>query len=256
MRTLTAFMHKEWIESVRTGKITLLALLFVVFGIMNPAVAKLTPWLLKQMAAGMAETGLSVSEVRIDALTSWAQFYKNMPMALLIFALVFSGVLTNEYAKGTLIPLVAKGLGRRKILASKGLMIAALWTVGFWTSYGITYGYNAFFWDNGAAAHLPFAAFGLYGFGLWLISLLLLFSTFADSGSGVVLGTVLLLAAVYLLGLLPALNDYAPVRLLETAKLAAGSGPPSDYAAALAVAAVWAAVNIGIAVLRFDRKTI
>ena len=43
MKSLLAFMKKEYLEAARTGKIVILILLFVLFGIMNPAIAKLTP---------------------------------------------------------------------------------------------------------------------------------------------------------------------------------------------------------------------
>ena len=46
MKSLFAFMKKEWMEQVRSGKVILLGIIFVLLGIMNPAVAKLTPWMM------------------------------------------------------------------------------------------------------------------------------------------------------------------------------------------------------------------
>ena len=46
MKSLLALMRKEYMEATRTGKIMIIILLFVLFGIMSPAVAKLTPWLM------------------------------------------------------------------------------------------------------------------------------------------------------------------------------------------------------------------
>ena len=40
---LFAFGKKEWMELVRSGKFLVLLILFCLFGIMNPAVAKLRP---------------------------------------------------------------------------------------------------------------------------------------------------------------------------------------------------------------------
>lgn len=42
---MIAFMKKEWMENVRTGRIWILLILFGLFGVMNPAIAKLTPWI-------------------------------------------------------------------------------------------------------------------------------------------------------------------------------------------------------------------
>ena len=50
MRALLAFLKKEWMETVRSGKLLLLIIIFTIFGIMNPAIAKLTPWLMEMMA--------------------------------------------------------------------------------------------------------------------------------------------------------------------------------------------------------------
>ena len=45
MKSLLAFIHKEMLEQRRSGKLIILGILFIVLGIMSPAIAKLTPWL-------------------------------------------------------------------------------------------------------------------------------------------------------------------------------------------------------------------
>ena len=47
MTQLMAFIKKEWMELLRTGKFIIIVILFMIFGVMNPAIAKLTPWLMK-----------------------------------------------------------------------------------------------------------------------------------------------------------------------------------------------------------------
>ena len=124
---MTAFLKKEWMELVRTGRLWILLLLFILFGIMNPAAAKLTPWMTEIMAEQLAESGFVVNAVTVDAMTSWTQFYKNIPMALIVFVLLSSGIFTAEYQKGTLIPVVTKGLSRRRILAAKASLLFGTW---------------------------------------------------------------------------------------------------------------------------------
>ena len=96
MKKLTAFTNKELLESVRTGKMLILSILFLLFGIMNPAIAKLTPWLMEILSENLTETGFSIISVEVNALTSWTQFYKNIPIAFIIFLLMFSNTLTGE----------------------------------------------------------------------------------------------------------------------------------------------------------------
>lgn len=97
MKSLFSFMKKEYLEAARTGKVMMIILLFVLFGIMSPAVAKLTPWMMETLSDSMAESGFIVTNVQVDALTSWTQFFKNIPIALIAFVLIFSDIFTNRF---------------------------------------------------------------------------------------------------------------------------------------------------------------
>ena len=50
MRSFIAFLKKELMECQRGGRLLFLGILFIAFGIMNPAIAKLTPWLLEMLS--------------------------------------------------------------------------------------------------------------------------------------------------------------------------------------------------------------
>ena len=50
MKSFVAFFKKELLQSARGGKMWILIGIFLLFGIMNPAIAKLTPWLMEIMA--------------------------------------------------------------------------------------------------------------------------------------------------------------------------------------------------------------
>ena len=58
---MRAFLKKEWLEWSRTGRFLVLLLVFTVFGIMNPALAKLTPWLVEIMSESLTDMGLVAS---------------------------------------------------------------------------------------------------------------------------------------------------------------------------------------------------
>ena len=158
MSSFFAFLKKEVLESYRSGKLLLLGILFVAFGVMNPAIAKLTPWLLEVLSEELADSGMQITAASVDAITSWTQFFKNTPMALIVFVLLYGGSFTKEYGSGTLILLLTKGLARYKVLLAKTTLMLSLWTVGYWTCFGITFGYNAYFWNNGIAVALAPAA--------------------------------------------------------------------------------------------------
>ena len=254
MRSLTAFIKKEIMEQLRSGKLMLLGMLFVLFGIMDPAIAKLTPWLLEVMADSLAESGMTVTSVSVSAMDSWVQFFKNMPMALTVFALLESSIFTKEYQTGTLLLSLTKGLERYKVVVSKTAVLAVLWTAGFWLCFGITYGYNAYFWDNSVAKNLTFSAVCWWSFGLWITALMSFFSTVARSNTGVLAGTGGVVLASYLLGLLPKLSGYVPTLLADGNSLIYGATEAEAYSAALAIAAAISMACFFAGIAAFNKK--
>ena len=77
MKSLLAFIKKETMEQFRSGRLMILGILFVLLGVMNPAVAKITPWLLEILADSLAESGMTVTPVTVSAMDSWVQFFKS-----------------------------------------------------------------------------------------------------------------------------------------------------------------------------------
>ncbi|MCI9215742.1 MAG: ABC transporter permease subunit [Dorea sp.] len=251
---MTAFLKKEWMEWSRSGRLMVLMLVFVLFGIMNPAIAKLTPWLMETLSDSLADTGLVVSEVTVNAMNSWAQFYKNMPMGLLIFILVCGGCFTAEYDRGTLIPVVTKGLSRRKIVGAKAVALFGAWTALYFLCYGITYGYNACFWDNSIAEHVFLGAACTWMFGVWVISFFILFSAVAKNSAQVLFGTGSAAVGAYVLGMFPRLASFLPARLMEGMALLQGINEAADYSVSMAAAGVMSIVCLALAVWCFDRR--
>ena len=254
MKTLMAFMKKEWMEQIRSSRLMILGLLFLAFGIMNPAIAKLTPWMMEMLAESMEEAGLAVTEVKVDAMTSWTQFYKNIPMALIAFVLLQSNIFTKEYQSGTLILALTKGLERYKVVLAKTIVLISTWTAGYWLCYGVTYVYNAYFWDNSIASHLEISAVYWWLVGIWVIALMILFSVMSSSNSGVLLGTGGVFFAVYLLSLIPKLKEYMPTELMGGMNLLIDATKPDDYIKSLIVAGVSMIVCFMISIPLFNKR--
>ena len=254
MRSFIAFTRKEFTEQLRSGKITFLCILFVLFGIMNPAVAKLTPWLMEQFADTLADSGMILTEVTVTALDSWVQFFKNIPMALIAFVLLESSIFTKEYRSGTLVLSLTKGLSRAKVIVSKTFTLAALWTASYWLCYAVTYAYNAYFWDNAIAQSLGFSVNLWWLFGLWVVSLMTLFSVLTSSNTGVLVGTGGVAFGSYLCGMIPTVNEYLPTLLADGNSLIYGLKEPKEYAASLTVTAVTAVAFCIVSHIMFNRK--
>lgn len=88
-------MKKEWIHQFRSGKLLSIGIVFVIVGILSPALAKLTPALMEMLSSSEGSVTVTIGEV--TALDSWVQFFKNIPIALIAFVLVESSIFTKEY---------------------------------------------------------------------------------------------------------------------------------------------------------------
>ncbi len=248
MKSLLAFMKKEYLEAARTGKIVILLLLFVLFGIMSPAIAKLTPWMMETLSDSMAESGLIVTNIQVNALTSWTQFFKNIPIALIAFVLIFSDIFTKEYKSGTLLLVLTKGLSRYKVVLAKTVLLLLIWTVGYGICFGITYGYNAYFWDNSIINNLLFSVTIWWLFGVWVICLIVLFSSLLQNNAGVILcvgGTVLL---AYLLSIIPKVKAYSPTVLINTNSILTGVEEIDAYVKAIVITVFLCIVCVAVSI--------
>ncbi len=254
MRCLAAFIKKEVTEHIRTGKIAILGIIFIMLGIMNPAVAKLTPWLLETMADTLAESGMTVTDVTVSALDSWVQFFKNLPMGLIAFILFESNSFSKEYQSGTLVLSLTKGLKRGTVVTAKAIVISILWSALYWLSFGITYAYNAYFWDNGIAQNLFFSVVCGWLIGVFAVALMVFFSTVTRSNTGVLAGIGAVFVLSYLLSIIPKLTEYLPTRLLDGNSLIYGKASPKDYAAALILTLAVTAASFIASIPIFNKK--
>lgn len=256
MRQLTAFIQKEFTEVMRNSKLLICAIIFVLLGIMNPAIAKITPWLVEQFSNATSGAGMLIQTMEISALTSWEQFFKNMPMGIVFFVLMFSGIVAAELQKGTLINIVTKGMPRWKIMVSKLILLLVLWTGMYFASYIITYVYNDFYWDNDTVNNIFFSVFCLYLFGVWLISLIILMSALADNSAAVSIGVCGVFLLSYLLGIIPAIQDYLPTKLKGSSSLIYELAKPADFTGAIVVVAIWSVVDIILGIIIFNKKNL
>lgn len=250
MSTLICFMKKEWLEYIRTKKVMLVLGLAVLFGIMNPAAAKLTPWILENFSTEGIKVVIDSSTV--NATMSWQQFYKNTPMMLIAFILIFGGVFTNEYQKNTLVLVTTKGLARWKVVIGKACSMIMLWTIGFFTEFGLTYYYSDYYWDNSVMTNLGFAAFCYWLYSVLVIALLVFFSCISNNTGGVILGVGAVYFAIMLASMFGKIEQYLP-NYLCSATLTNG-GEISDMTKSIAVAGVLIAGCIVGGIMAFNKK--
>ena len=257
MRQFSAFIKKEWMEQSRTNKLLILGIASVVFGIMSPAVAKLTPVIFEAMSESLSDQGISSIQLgEVTAITSWQQFYKNISTLMIVFVIMASGTLTNEYQKGTLVNIVTKGMPRYKILVSKLLVQVALWTLSYFITFFTTYIYTVYYWDNSVVKHCFLASLLPYLFGLWLIALIFLASALSNTNISVLLFVGGAVALCYLIGIAPNLKEYLPTTLLTAGNLLAEGNVPADFIKSLIVTVATTILALPLSVLAFNKKNL
>lgn len=256
MRQLKAFVLKEIKELIYTRKILVLLVIFFGFGLLNPFIAKMTPFIFEHMGDSLKDQGMVVQAVEVNAIASWSQFSKNFIMLLIVALIMFSGTITNEYQKGTLINMLTKGLPRWKVLVSKVFVQILTWSVCYWLTYGVTYFYTCYYWDNSITNHCLLMGFLMYAVGLWIISMLTLASTVFDSNVFVLLSSAAVFGLSYSLSMIPDLSKYLPTKLLSAGELLTGAASYSDFNYALIVLGVMSALFFILSFMFFNKKRV
>ena len=252
MNGFVAFLRKELLEYTRTYKLFIMLAVFTIFGIMNPLTAKLLPDIL----GGLMTDGIVITLPTPSALDSWAQFFKNATqICLIVTALVFSGVLSSELSRGTLINMLTKGLSRAAVILAKYSGMVLIWTASIWLCFGLTLGYTVWLFPNAEVVHLFFSAACLWLFGVFLLALLLLAATLTKSSYGGLLIVGAAVIALTLLNLAPGAREFNPLTLVsDNMALLTGDVEPSALYAPALISLLLSAVSVASAMLIFRKK--
>jgi ABC-2 type transport system permease protein len=210
MKGYIAFTKKEVLESFRTYRMLILVSVFFLFGMLSPLTAKLMPEIFKSLALD----GIVITIPTPVALDAYAQLFKNLSqMGMLVVLLVFSGMLSTEITKGTLINMLTKGLSRSAVILSKFTVSLATWTLSLLIAFVTTYGYTVYLFGSGNQPNLLFSVFCLWLFGAFLLSLILLSSSFMPGNFGGLTMTTVLIVLMMILDAFPKLHQFNPIAL-------------------------------------------
>lgn len=112
-----AILKKEFKEIFKSYKFIVIPLLFALMGVMSPIMAKITPQLLKSLAAGMSIT-LPTPSIH----DSYEQFLKNLnQMLVVVLILATMNVVVEEKQNGSIILVLTKPISRISYILSKFL---------------------------------------------------------------------------------------------------------------------------------------
>jgi len=254
MRAYLAFTQKELIENLRTYKLLIMLMVFLLFGMLSPLTAKLIP---KLLGALMTE-GIQITMADPTALDSWMQFFKNVSqMGLIVLAILFSGMMANEFSRGTFINILTKGLPRSTVILSKFTMASVIWTISYFLCFGVCYAYTAYFWNGDGIVNLLSSVFCLWLFGILLLAVILLGGVICRNSYGCLMFTGGFTAILFLLNIVPKLLKYNPIALASSnMSLLTGDTMPKDLMAPAIICIAIIILSIVTAIEVFNKKQI
>ena len=254
MRGFGTFFRKEVTEFSRTYHALILGIVSVILSIMNPLVAKLTPWLLDQMSSQLEDQGLKIDKITVTANESWDQFTKNFSMFLIVIIIVFCSGYVKEYVTGTLIPLLTKGLSRTSVVLSKLLLQLLVWTACFGIYLGITWFYTEYYWSGTPVKNVLFVSFCLWLMGVYFLTLIACLSSFLNSGVHVLLGVGIIYFALTMTQMIGKAEKLVPTWLMSAGNVFRGNAEMSDFTVAIIMAAGFSILFVIVAVVQTRRR--
>lgn len=254
MKAFIAFFKKELLGSIRSSKLTILGMLFVLFGFMNPVIAKITPLLMESLSESLAGSGITVTAMEISALDSWTQFFKNIPLVLIVFVLVYGNTFSSEYDSGAVVLLLTKGLKRYKVVLAKAANVLAVWSAGYLVTFGITFVVSEILWDNSVAVSLGAAVIYWWLFGVFVIALTIFFAALFRSYGVVLVGVGGSVLVLYIVSLWQKIEGFIPTSLMNSTAIVYGLETASHYIGACVIAAVLSVAAIAYGILVFNKK--
>ncbi len=254
MNGYVAFLKKEWMEAVRSYKLFLMGGVFLLLGILNPMTAKLMPVILENFMPD----GMTIQIEETTALDSWMQFYSNIPqIGMVVLVIMFSGMMASEWNKGTLIPILTKGLKRGSVLAAKYTIATGIWTASYVLCAFISWAYTVYFWPNDKVHYLLFSMFCLWMFGLLLLSIVILGSVLFNTMALTMLFTGGSVVIMFLIQMVPKAAKYCPTKLQgDNLNLLKGAATCSEFYCAIGISIGIIIFCLITSILVFNRRKI
>ncbi len=254
MNQYIAFTKKEFLEAVRTRKLLIMFSIFLMIGFMNPLIAKVTPALLEKF---MPE-GMVIEIADPTAFDSWTQFYSNViQIGLISLVLVFSGLITNEYNKDTLINVLTKGLNRKNVILSKFTAASVIWTGAYILCFLVTWLYTTVLWSEDSLNNLIQAALYLWVYGIFLITLIILGNSLFKSSIGTLLFVGGLVIIQFLINIITPIQKFNPIMLAsDNLNLIAGNLNNSYFVWSLSITLILIITILILSINIFNKREV
>ncbi|WP_334329920.1 ABC transporter permease [Companilactobacillus sp. HBUAS59699] len=252
MRNTWFFIRKELLESWRNYHLLIIAIVFVIFGIEGPLMAKLTPDILKMASS----SGLTIKMPDPTSLDSWQQYYKNMTqIGIYVLAVIFSGTVSGEVSRGTLVNLVTKGLPRHSIVIAKYLVAYLQWCLAIVTAFLINWAYTLYYFPDDKSPYVWTGMWPLLIFGMMFVAIIIWGSTLSKSNYMGFLTAVVVFIVLTLVNMFKDAKRYNPISLVtDNMSLVKGTEQVAHVMPAIWITVISAVIIVYLSILLLKQK--
>ena len=244
-------LRKEMLEQWRSYRLLVVVVVFLIFGLGSPLLAKLSPQLIRLVPGGEQLATLIPEPGLPDAV---GQYVKNLSQfGVLLAILLAMGSVVQEKERGTAALVLAKPMSRSSFLLAKFAALAVTFTAATLLAAVGAYYYTLLLF--GAMDLVGWLAMNLLmvAFFLVFVALSLFASTVSRSQAAAGAIAFGLLLIVLTVGAIPGLGRYLPTHLTTWgAGLVLGGGPTGWAALAVSIGLMAASLLAAWAV--FERQ--
>ncbi|MHB8571905.1 MAG: ABC transporter permease [Candidatus Dormibacteria bacterium] len=250
--TYVVLLRRELLELWRTGRLPIVAVVFLLFGFSSPLLARYTPDIVR-----MASSALAVNVPNPTTRDAVDQFIKNLTQVGALAAILLTmGSVATEKEAGTAALVLVKPVRRGTFLAAKFSGIAlAIAVMAMVCGLG-AYAYTAILFDT-----LPLPGFIAACLVMWLglveiASVTFLGSTLLRSAIPAAVFGIVALVVAGILGAIPHIGPYTPFGMNDLARSLALSQPPGHWVGPLFANAGYALVALAASWFIFRRQEV
>jgi len=252
-----ALLGKELREQLRTYRLPVVAIVFLLFGITSPVLARFTKELLDALGA-QATGGIQINIPPPTPADAVGQLVKNLSQfGIFIAILLAMGTVSAEKERGTAALILTKPASRLSFLLAKFVAIGINLAVAVVLACAVGYIYTELLFESAA---LPIGGYVAMAILLWVAiftyaALTFLGSTLTrSSAAGAGIG-FLALIVTGIIAALPTIGQFMPISLINpAANLGIGAPAGMDLLGPSIAALLFIVVPFGLAWLSFRRQ--
>lgn len=213
MNQFLILIKKDMIELYRTKKLLIIGIIFVLFAILSPVTAYLTPNIIEMLSKSDPNVIITVPDPTY--IDSYIQFFNNFSqMCTLVVIIVFAPLIVEEKRKGTFHTLLNNKVSRSNFVISKIISQLKSFTFFYIVSILIFMLYTYILFEQTLAPYWLLSFTSLYIYFIFLIGIINLMSVITKTNIMSIVASLAVFFSIMILNFIPIIGKYLPNYLI------------------------------------------